>query len=371
MGKILFSKSDGSIKFENRSLGPDLYNGTSGIALFLLYLYSFTKDDQCRRTALGAIEQAIYNLKQIPSTNRFGFFSGQVGVSYVAIKIGMILNEYSLIEKGLEILKQLRMDKGEHFYDIIDGNAGAIPALLDIYLNMISEERLYELAISLGNKLITSANKGSIGWSWQSSFNSTNNLTGFAHGTAGIGYSLLELFNMTKEKKFLGAAQQAFQYENNWFSSKYSSKSSTIKYAKSWCHGAPGIGLSRLRAYKILKEKKYLEDSYAALKTAIKIITQNKPIQQDQDYSFCHGLGGICELLINAHVILNDSSYMSYVYDMGVIGEKKYGFENSWPCGILIGENPSLMLGLAGIGYLYLRLYDLSKVPPILIILPN
>jgi hypothetical protein len=42
----------------------------------------------------------------------------------------------------------------------------------------------------------------------------------------------------------------------------------------------------------------------------------------------------------------------------------KAGIENyaerglSWPCGTGGGETPSLMLGLAGIGYPYLRLHD-------------
>ena len=34
------------------------------------------------------------------------------------------------------------------------------------------------------------------------------------------------------------------------------------------------------------------------------------------------------------------------------------------------GETPGLMLGLAGIGYFYLRLFDPDGVPPVLIVLP-
>ena len=44
---------------------------------------------------------------------------------------------------------------------------------------------------------------------------SSNNLTGFSHGAAGIGYALLELYAITKELKFLMAAENAFSYENH------------------------------------------------------------------------------------------------------------------------------------------------------------
>jgi lantibiotic modifying enzyme len=40
-----------------------------------------------------------------------------------------------------------------------------------------------------------------------------------------------------------------------------------------------------------------------------------------------------------------------------------------WPCGVTDGdETPNLMLGTAGIGYFYLRLYDPGNVPSVLIL---
>lgn len=40
-----------------------------------------------------------------------------------------------------------------------------------------------------------------------------------------------------------------------------------------------------------------------------------------------------------------------------------------WPCGLAqAGETPNLLLGLAGIGYFYLRLYDSAAVPSVLLV---
>ena len=41
-----------------------------------------------------------------------------------------------------------------------------------------------------------------------------------------------------------------------------------------------------------------------------------------------------------------------------------------WPCGIPGGRTPNLFLGLAGMGYFYLRLVD-PKVPSVLMPLPE
>ena len=39
-----------------------------------------------------------------------------------------------------------------------------------------------------------------------------------------------------------------------------------------------------------------------------------------------------------------------------------------WPCGVMgAGETPNLLLGLAGIGYFFLRLYDSGTVPTVLL----
>ena len=43
-----------------------------------------------------------------------------------------------------------------------------------------------------------------------------------------------------------------------------------------------------------------------------------------------------------------------------------------WPCGVPGGgDTPNLLLGLAGIGYFYLRLHDPATVPSVLLILPK
>src|SRR5918993_1246611 len=95
---------DATYRLENKTLGPDLYDGTSGIALFLAYLHEFTGREEYRVCSEGAIRHALCNIELIPSVTRFGFYSGQVGVAYAAVKIGVLFNEDKLLESALDIV---------------------------------------------------------------------------------------------------------------------------------------------------------------------------------------------------------------------------------------------------------------------------
>jgi lantibiotic modifying enzyme len=282
---------DDAIKYDaslstlaNHALGPDLYGGTSGIAIFLSYLYTRTKNEEYSRTAEGAIRQALSRLEDISPKTRLGLYSGYVG-------IGIMFGDNSILEQALDILRILEIDNhSEHLMDVISGNAGAIPSLLEMY-EIFHENKIFDLAINLGNKLLSSSVKEEVGLSWDSKVNgvesSQHNLTGFSHGAAGIGYSLLELFTKTDRKEYRKAAEQAFAYENKWFNSQNDNwpdfrrahgfedgEHQGFAYSTAWCHGAPGIGLSRLRDYQILKDENNLNDSYAAIRTAVRSVKE-------------------------------------------------------------------------------------------------
>ena len=101
----------------------------------------------------------------------------------------------------------------------------------------------------------------------------------------------------------------------------------------------------------------------------MQVAEQKENTHKVSDYSLCHGLTGICELLLSASDTLNESSYQSLAMDVGVRGINKYlESRRPWVCGLPEGEPLGLMLGLAGIGYYYLRLYNSAIVPSILML---
>jgi type 2 lantibiotic biosynthesis protein LanM len=366
-----------------RALGPDLYNGTSGVALFLARLHQMTEEKLFRTTAEGAISQALSRLDDIEMA-RTSFYLGLTGIANALIEIGEIFENEDFIKRGLEIIEPLvKEDSSRQGLDIVSGSAGVIPALLNIY-RRYPKEFILEWAISHGEHLLNAAAKTDSGWSWNTlNMEVQYNLTGFSHGTAGIAWALSELFAETKDKKFSAAAEQAIKYERQHFSSEHENwadfrglydqtinTNNAVTYPVAWCHGAAGIGLSRLRLYEIFKEESYRKESETALRTTVKMFSENNNFIKS-DYSLCHGASGNTELLIYAAQVLKNAEYKSLAERIGQIGIEEFQKNNlPWACGVLGGgETPGLMLGLAGIGYFYLRLHNPALIPSVLIIL--
>ena len=370
----------------HRAFGPELYNGTAGIALFLARLFAATDERLYRLTAEGAIRQATSRMEEIHPAARIGFYSGSTGIAYALMIIGEIFCNQRFIDQALQIPQRLAEDDPkQQGLDVLAGSAGAIPALLAMY-RKYRKDYLLDLAIRRGEHLLKTARKRPNGWSWNTlNMPGDMDLTGFSHGTAGIAWALLELFQHTGQEKFCDAAQQGFQYEQslfsreheNWpdFRSIYESPapdSAAPAYAITWCHGAPGIGLSRLRAYQIFHEDIYRSESEAALRTTINMVNQSLYMGQG-NYSLCHGLAGNTELLLYASQVLENPGYKMLADQVGTQGIVQYQNNYApWPCGVNGGsETPNLMLGTAGIGYFYLRLHDPLKNPSILIVVPE
>lgn len=370
-----------------RTFGPEIYNGTAGIALFLAHLFEVTGERLYRKTAEGSIRQALSRLDDILPSAHIGFYTGMTGIAYALLQLSEIFDNQQFREKALQLLESLdKDDPTQQGLDVLAGSAGAIPALLSIY-QRYRQDFLLDLAIQHGEHLLETAKKGDTGWSWDTLGDATqqHNLTGFSHGAGGIAWALLELFRVTQQEQFHVAAQQGFRYEQQWFNPQEENwpdfrnfgavsadSNETLKYMIAWCHGAPGIGLSRLRAYELVEEETYRKEAEAALRTTMQMLQQTIfPYQGN--YSLCHGRAGNAELLLYASTVLDKSDYKAIADQVGMQGIEHYQEKGiSWPCGVIGGgETPNLMLGLAGIGYFYLRLYDPTKTPSLMIILPK
>jgi type 2 lantibiotic biosynthesis protein LanM len=363
-----------------RPAGPDLYSGAGGIGLFLAYLFSCTLEQNFRKTAEGAIRYALSHLDRLNSAGNFGFYSGLTGLAYVLAETAEIFGAPQFVEKSLTLLRESERQATLRRWDIVSGSAGVIPVLLKLHSGF-GAEFLLDLALRHGDMLLQSAHRGDEGWSWTTGDGTRHrNLTGFSHGTAGVAWSLLELHSKSGNQRFLNAAQEAFRYERHWYSPQWenwpdfrsSSETGDPGYVAGWCHGAPGIGLSRVRAFQLFGDPNCRAEAEIAVRTTTRIL--NSALSNGQgNYSLCHGHCGNAELLICAGDVLGDEGSIKAVHQIAEDALQKYSIEkNPWPCGVLNGgETPDLMLGLAGIGHFYLRLYDRQKTPSVLLVGPK
>jgi lantibiotic modifying enzyme len=203
-------------------------------------------------------------------------------------------------------------------------------------------------------------------------------LTGFSHGAAGIALSLLELARATGESRFHTQALAAIQYERSLFATAEGNwanlslagggdpetlQKAPINFLVSWCHGAPGIGLARLRGLRHLDDPAARTEIDVALKTTL---AQGF----GHNHTLCHGDLGNLELLLEAGQTLNDSGWRSETRRLAssiLDSVEREGWLCATPMAV---ETPGLMTGLAGIGYQLLRLAEPDRTPSVLALAP-
>jgi len=367
----------------HRAFGPELYNGTSGIAFFLGQLYRATREKPFKTAAIGAALQAASRAGEISPAGRPAFYSGQTGIAYVLAELGELFDREDLLHNAFSLIEaQQPLQLDPNLLDVIAGSAGAIPALLRFY-RKYTREVFLQLAVRHGEHLLKTANKRAEGSSWTTiAMPGQPDLLGFSHGTAGIACALLELHQSVQDRRYREAARNAFRYERHHFSAQHENwpdlrssqaaqpgQKAEPSYAVAWCHGAPGIGLSRLRCFELTGDLELRKDAEAAVRTTMKSLDPGLYGGQ-ANFSLCHGLAGNAELLIYGAELLHRKEWSAAAQHLGLQGIQMYEKNRlPWPCGVLGGgETPNLLLGLAGIGYFYLRLHSAADFPSVLIV---
>ncbi|HVH14043.1 MAG TPA: lanthionine synthetase LanC family protein [Longimicrobium sp.] len=379
-----------------------VYEGTAGIALFLAELYAASgrTEPELARAALGAIEYSLREGQSSPD-NSFGYHSGRVGIAYVAVRIGELLDRPDLFPRAEALLRPLAGNESrDHGMDVIAGGGGGIPALLAM-AGHVDAELVTGIARGLGDNLVAVASRDPEGMSWATMRSSSiRNLCGYAHGAAGMGHGLLELYAATGEGRYRYAAEQAFLYERAFFSEadtnwpdlrhtelgeyQFEGRMDELRdrmrssnplapqpprYMSAWCHGGPGIGFARLRAFQLLGDPLYADEARAAFASVERSLSD----ELGMNFSLCHGRGGNAETLLEGARILGEPELLEPAKAVALAGiERHEDGDQPWPCGTMGGvSDPGLLLGEAGIGMFLLRLARPDVPSPIFLVVPD
>ncbi len=340
-------------RYQFRPIGYNLYDGGSGIALFFAALEKVLANGRYRDAALGALQPLRRALGtsagSVASEIGIGGAMGLGSVVYALTRISQFLNDPALLEDAERAAALITpgLIAADGNVDVMSGAAGAILGLLSLHgvtSSPLALERARDCARHLSSARVAAVS-----------------LTGFSHGAAGIAYALLRLFAVTGETRLLEVAVEAIAYEGRVFDSKAGNwpdyrQDPQPAFMRSWCAGAPGIGLARFGGSSICHSPQIAHDIEVALQT-----TLNAGLGSIDN--LCCGNMGRVEFLLTANLV-NAAQRLATQSVNRAIGTNGYVLHQSIP---REGYNPSLFSGTAGIGYELLRLTGPNTFPSLLL----
>ena len=355
----------------------DLYSGLPGIALFLGFLGDIAGDPAPTELARAAVDtlqiQMEARLEGAPGAGAsIGAFQGLGGIVWTLAHLGHLWRDRQILDaaEGLAERFPAILEKDEDL-DLIGGSAGAILGLLALH-EACGSKRVLEIASQCGERLLGLAEPWGPGLGWRTRLATDKPSAGISHGVGGIALALTRLGAATGDRRFLDAGLAGFAGERERFWSDLERMlhgdpgeepppESTV--AMAWCYGAPGVGLSRLEAYRQARSGEECEALRQEIEQALRLTLERGP---GQNHCLCHGDLGNLDFLLQAQERFPHPELAAGIQRFLEIVLASLD-RDGWLCGTRGSiESPGLMNGFAGIGLGLLRMLEPGRVPSVL-----
>jgi type 2 lantibiotic biosynthesis protein LanM len=339
-------------------VGSDLYDGLSGIALFLGYFGALHRPELLE-LGLRGLRTLQRRIKDGGLPNEIGGFVGIGGYIYSLSHLGSLAGERSLLMLAESLVGEVRsripQDKR---LDITSGGAGCILALLSLHA-VARKSSALDAAIECGDHLLSRAARNQAG---DGDWPDLSTKRGFAHGISGVAYALKALAAVTGEARISQTADSAIRNERALIDGHAwtDPNSEHNRGQATWCHGAPGIGLARLGILRLRRCEALVEDARACVS-----VTRGA-LDQPQDV-LCHGNFGNLEVLVTARSVLADGACQDLEPNVARL-LRRVSEEGLRVDGTATFQSLALMTGLSGIGLQALRLAMPDRVPSALLL---
>ncbi|NOR64255.1 MAG: type 2 lantipeptide synthetase LanM [Rhodobacteraceae bacterium] len=356
-------------------VGPELDNGLAGLALF------FAEHDAAKGVQSSFTTELCESFLKVsntvlPETEAIGGFDGLGGMMWAACRLHQLgrIDASACLPAWLKRAETL-IDQDTSL-DIYSGAAGLGLAAISVHV-MFPNIGALALATHCAGHIMAQEiriDDATSMWPTLKTTPSVENpgFTGLAHGTAGIAFFLATLGAEQEDNALLQAADRALAYErwafspeeNNWKRFDPLHPESESIFQVSWCHGAPGAGLSRLGLLNSQAKLPFL--NALELKADMAAATATLLADDNGNHTLCHGSLG------NA-VILNQLLAAQGNGDaQAVMDTRKAKLAQSIGTGNMQSDlpfgmaPPGLMTGIAGMGYGLLSLRNEADMPSVL-----
>jgi lantibiotic modifying enzyme len=375
-----------------------LYAGSSGIAHYYLLLWHFTKEDKYLNDANEAAKYIIYrwNHKRELAKNfsMWAFSTGYSGIASFLLELYEITanEEYKAVveEINREIIANAKESSdgvGSHWcsYPGIVGDAGIILYLLSA-AKKLGRSDWKDFAIEAGRRYLSKAIKYEGGGIYYLGvnpeyFHSDENYIdpNYPMGTAGIGFTLLRLYEESNDKAFLDAVNGIEELHNalalkldDAVLLPHGLPTRPDTYYLGYCHGPAGTARFYQKYYEITGESRYAD---WAERLANGILRTGAPEVHSPGYwnthCYCCGTAGFTNLFLGIWAVTGHNEYLKYAErtTRQILGWSSHVKENNkiqamWHQAFVgtqpkrITTNIGMYDGAAGIGWALLQMYS-------------
>lgn len=194
-------------------------------------------------------------------------------------------------------------------------------------------------------------------------------LTGFAHGAAGICYALLRLYEINGEPELLEAAREGLAFERacyepahrNWRDTRFPEQ---LRFEFSWCYGAPGISLARLGARDVMDDPEVQDE----IRNGLEATRARGPVALDH---VCCGNMGRVDVLLYASARMGDEDLGRSARELAAATLERARSSGRFLWRLEMKPDlfdPSFFTGASGVGYTLLRLAFPQRLPCVLLL---
>ncbi|CAE5992590.1 unnamed protein product [Arabidopsis arenosa] len=329
-----------------------LYSGTLGAAFLLFRAYQVTGNVNDLSLCLEIVKACD---AASASSGDVTFLCGRAGVCGLGAAAAKLSGEEELLNYYLAQFRLIRLSS-DLPNELLYGRVGYLWACLFInkYIGKetLPSDTIREVAQEIIKDGRSMAKKGSspLMFEWYG-----KRYWGAAHGLAGIMHVLMDVQLKPDEAEDVKGTLK-YMIKNRFPSGNYPASEEDRKkdVLVHWCHGAPGIALTLVKAAEVFGEREFLEAGAAAAE-----VVWNRGLLKR--VGICHGISGNAYVFLSLYRATGMSEYLyrakafaSFLLDRGPKLLSKGEMHG--------GDSPySLFEGVAGMAYLYLDMVDPSQ----------
>ncbi|KAG4161414.1 hypothetical protein ERO13_D01G053300v2 [Gossypium hirsutum] len=328
-----------------------LYTGALGTAYLVFKAYQVTKNDNDLKLCSDIVKACDSASKD---SGRVTFICGRAGVYALGAVIAKHSGDTSLQQRYLEKFKEIRFPS-DLPHELLYGRAGFLWAcsFLNKHIgkDTISTARIRAVVDEIieSGKRLAGRGRCPLMYEWHG-----KKYWGAAHGLAGIIHVLMDTELKPDEAEYVKGTLR-YIIKNRFPSGNYpSSEGSESDRLVHWCHGAPGITLTLVKAAEVFGDKEFLQ---AAL-DAGEVVWKRGLLKR---IGICHGISGNAYVFLSLYRLTGNVEYLyrakaftSFLSDRAeklISQGKMHG-----------GDRPySLFEGIGGMAHLFLDMVKASE----------